>query len=64
MTLRLYRLQFKKDVTAPIGDPSKNIADFKNTYEVKTYDKEVPAMGLNEGWEALPPEQREKMIGE
>ena len=51
--LRLYRLKFKKGVTAPKGDPSKNIEDFDNTYEVKTYDKELPTMGWGIGVEGL-----------
>lgn len=43
--LRLYRLKFKKGVTSVQGNPSTSEADFNATYDVVTYEKEVPTIG-------------------
>lgn len=45
VTLRLYRLKFKKGVTAVKGNPSTSKADFDATYDIVTYEKEVPTIG-------------------
>lgn len=47
--LRLYRLKLRDAGTAPKGDPSKNITDFDNTYEVNTYERELPTLGRRDG---------------
>lgn len=45
VTLKLYRLKFKPGVTSVQRDPITSIVDFAKTYDVVTYEKEVPTIG-------------------
>lgn len=45
VTLKLYRLKFKSGVTSVQRDPVTSVVDFAKTYDIITYEKEVPTIG-------------------
>ncbi|MCJ2002628.1 pectate lyase-like adhesive domain-containing protein [Lactococcus carnosus] len=45
VTLKLYRLKFKPGITSVQRDPMTSIVDFSKSYDVVTYEKEVPTIG-------------------
>lgn len=45
VTLKLYRLKFKVGVSTVQRDPVTSFIDFAKTYDVVTYEKEVPTIG-------------------